>query len=316
MKIVVLDGVPLNPGDLSWDALARLGELTVHERTAPDDVATRIEGAEIVLTNKVKLCAEHIAGAPQLKYIGELATGFDNVDAKAAREAGIPVSNVPSYSAQFTAQTTIALLLELAQRVGLHTDAVRAGKWAASRDFSFSETPQIELAGKTLVVIGLGTIGRGVAKIAEALGMTVIAAQLPGRPSGSEAARLPLNEALPLADVISLHCPLRHETRGLVNADFIGKLKPSVLLVNTARGAIIDEAALAAALREGQLAGFAGDVLSTEPPSPDNPLLSAPKCLITPHLGWSSFESRQRCLNVSVENVKAFLDGAPQNVVN
>ena len=316
MKIVVLDGVPLNLGDLSWDALAELGDLTVYERTSPDEVGARMESAEIVLTNKVKLRAEHISGARHLKYIGEMATGFDNLDTKAAREAGIPVSNVPSYSAQFTAQTAIALLLELAQHVGLHSDAVKAGKWAASPDFSFSESPQVELAGKTLVIVGLGNIGRGVAKIGEALGMTVIATQLPGRPGGSEVARLPLDEALPLADVISLHCPLRDETRGLVNEEFLSKLKPSAFLVNTARGAVIDEAALAVALKQGKLAGFAGDVLSTEPPSPNNPLLSAPNCLITPHLGWASLESRRRCLDTLVENVRTFLNGSPQNVVN
>ena len=316
MKIIILDAHPLNAGDLSWKSLEELGEVSVFERTSPEEISARIADAKIVLTNKVKLSREHFAGAPSLKMIAEMATGFDNIDAVAAREKGIAVCNVPSYSAAFTAQTAIALLLELAQHIGKHGDAVAAGKWAASSDFSFWETPQIELGGKTLVIIGLGTIGSRVAAIGAALGMKVIAAQLPGREGSSDKARLPLDEALKRADVVSLHCPLTPETRGLVNAEFLARLKPSAMVINTARGAIVDENAVASALQNGKLGGFAGDVLSSEPPSPDNPLLHAPNCLITPHLGWSSLESRRRCLDTSVQNVRAFLAERPQNLVN
>jgi glycerate dehydrogenase len=316
MKIVILDALPLNPGDLRWDSLEEAGDLTIYERTSPADVESRIADAGIVLTNKVKLGAAHFEAAPSLKMIAEMATGFDNVDTVAAREKGIAVCNVPSYSASFTAQTTIALLLELAQHIGRHSEAVASGKWANSSDFSFWETPQIELGGKTLVIIGLGAIGGRVAAIGEALGMKVIAAQLPWRESSSDKARSPLDEALKRADVVSLHCPLKPETRGLVNAEFLNKFKKGAILLNTARGAIVDENAVADALRSGKLSGYAGDVLSSEPPSPDNPLLSAPNCLITPHLGWSSLESRRRCLDTSVQNVRAFLAGHPQNLVN
>ena len=275
MKIIVLDGAPLNSGDLSWDALNQLGEVTIHERTAPAQVADRIAGAQAVLTNKVKLTAEHFAGAPDLKYVGEMATGFDNIDVQAARENGITVSNVPSYSANFTAQTAIALLLELCHHVGSHADAVAAGDWASSPDFSFWNTPLIDLEGKNLVILGMGTIGRRVAVIGDALGMRVIAAQSPGRDYDADSMHIPLADALPQADVLSLHCPLKPETRGLVNAEFLGQMKSSALLINTARGAIINEADLAAALEQGTIAGFAGDVLSVEPPSASNPLIGA-----------------------------------------
>lgn len=316
MKIVILDGVPLNPGDLDWTPIKKLGEVTIYDRSPVDTVAERIKDAEIVLTNKAKVFSEHIEAAPNLKYIGEMATGFDNIDAKAARARDIPVCNVPGYSSNFTAQTAIALLMELTHRAGLHADTVRSGRWSSSPDFSFWEAPLTELDGKNMLIVGLGTIGGRVAQIAEAMGMTVIAASLPGRPPSSEKARLPLDEAIPQADVISLHCPLTAETRGLINADRLNLFKPTAFLVNTARGAIVDEAALAQALREGKLAGFAGDVLSQEPPAADNPLLSAPNCLITPHLGWASPEARQRCLLAVAANISAFIDGGPTNVVN
>ncbi len=316
MKIIVLDGTPLNPGDLSWDALRELGDVTVHERTAPAEVAQRIAGAPIVLTNKVKLNAQHFAGAPDLKYVGEMATGFDNVDVKAARENGVTVCNVPSYSANFTAQTAIALLLELCHHIGSHAADVAAGAWSKSPDFSFWNAPLVDLENKTLVIIGMGTIGRRVAKIGDAMGMRVIAAQSPGRVYDSDSMHIPLADALPLADVVSLHCPLKPETRELVNAEFLSQMKPSALLINTARGALIDEAALASALEQGTVAGFAGDVLSVEPPPASNPLLSAKNAIITPHIGWASVEARQRCLQTSVENVRAFLDGKPRNVVS
>lgn len=318
LKIVVLDGVPLNPGDLSWKTLEELGEVTIYDRTPVDQVSERIKEADVVFTNKVKLRAEHLESAPNLKFIGEMATGFDNIEVAAARAKGIPVSNVPSYSSGFTAQTAIALLLALCHRVEAHAQAVKAGDWVASPDFSFWKHPLVELDGKTLVVIGLGTIGCKVAKIAESLGMRVIAGQVPGRTYDSDSPHLPLAQALPMADVVSLHCPLKPETRGMVNSEFLGQMKPSALLINTARGGVIDEAALAQALAEEKIAGFAGDVLSVEPPSADNPLLSVenPNCLITPHIGWASPEARARCLETCVANLKAFLAGEPQNVVN
>ena len=315
MKIIVLDGTPLNSGDLFWDALQSLGDVTIHERTAPDQVAQRIKGAEAVLTNKVKLTAQHFAGAPDLKYVGEMATGFDNIDIQAAREHGVTVCNVPSYSANFTAQTAIALLLELCHHVGLHADAVANGEWAASPDFSFWRAPLVDLEGKTLVILGMGTIGRRVAKIGDALGMKVIAAQSPGRDYDSDSMHIPLADALPQADVVSLHCPLKPETRGLVDAEFLKQMKSSALLINTARGAVVDEAALAQALEDGVIAGFAGDVLSVEPPSADNPLLGATNALVTPHIGWASPEARARCLQTCVENLRAFAAGKAQNVI-
>lgn len=316
MKITILDGTPLNPGDLDWAPIQNLGELTVFERTQPAQVAQRIQDAEAVFTNKVKISAEHLQNAPRLKFIGEMATGFDNIDAQAARERGIPVCNVPSYSSAFTAQTTIALLLELCHHVGAHSQAVKNGKWADSPDFSFWDSPLVELDGKTLLILGLGTIGGKVAKIAEALGMNVQAAELPGREAGSEKARVPLDEALKEADVVSLHCPLKPETKEIINAERLKLFKKSAFLINTGRGGLIDESALKAALENGQLAGFAGDVLSVEPPNSNNPLLSAPNCLITPHIGWASIEARKRCLETCAANLRAFLDGAPQNVVN
>ena len=321
MKIIVLDGVPLNPGDLNWDALRELGDVTIYERTAPDDVAARIQDAQIVLTNKVKLTAQHFAGAPNLKYVGEMATGFDNIDVQAAREHDVTVCNVPSYSANFTAQTSIALMLELCHHVGSHAAAVAAGDWSKSPDFSFWNAPLIDLENKTLVILGMGTIGRRVAVIGEALGMRVVAAQSPGRVYDADSLHIPLSEALSQADVVSLHCPLKPETRALVNADFLAQMKSSALLINTARGALIDEAALATALQNGVIAGFAGDVLSVEPPtngnpSNGNPLIGAKNAVVTPHIGWASSEARGRCLEIGVDNLRAFLNGNAQNVVS
>ena len=316
MKIIVLDAFPLNCGDLSWDSLENLGEVTVHERTAPDEISSRIEGAAVILTNKVKISRKIIEKTPNLKFIGAMATGFDNIDAVFAEKKGIAVCNVPSYSAAFTAQTTVALMLELCHHVGKHADEVRDGKWAKSRGFSFWETPLVELDGKTLVIIGLGTIGRRVAKIAEALGMKVLAASAPGRENSSNGERIELDAAIPRADFVSLHCPLTPQTRGFVNAALLSQFQPGAFLINTARGALIEENDLANALKNGVLAGFAGDVLSIEPPNPENPLLNAPNCLITPHIGWASLESRRRCLETSIENVAAWQRGAPQNVVN
>lgn len=317
MNIIILDGVPLNPGDLDWQPLRELGELVVYDHTTPEQLAERIGDAEIVFTNKVKIPAAAFAAAPRLKLISVLATGYDVVDLKAAREHDVTVCNVPSYSAAFTAQTAIALLMELTHHVGLHADAVRAGVWSAQKYFSFWERPLVELDKKVLLLVGTGNIGSRVGDIAKAFGMKVLAAQLPGRESSkSTFTRIPLKEGLAQADVVSLHCPLTDQTRQLINGQTLSLMKNSALLINTARGALIDEKALAEALENNLIAGYAADVLDGEPPREDNPLLKISNAIITPHLGWASLECRQRLLNVSVENAKAFLEGAPQNVVS
>lgn len=318
MKITVLDAKPLDAGDIDWTPLRELGTLTLHDNTSPEEVAGRVGDADILFSNKVKLPRAVFEAAPNLKMIGVLATGYDIVDLEAAREHNVVVCNVPSYSAAFTAQTAVALLLELTHRTGAHSDAVHGGQWANQGYFSFWNYPLFELEGKTLVVIGLGSIGRRVAKIAKAFGMNVVAAQLPGRDAGEDAEfpYLSLDEAIARADVISLHCPATPQTRGLVNEAFLSRLKPGALLINASRGALVNEAELALALRERRIAGYAADVLSQEPPTADNPLLNAPNCILTPHIGWASPDCRQTILRVSVENLKAFLDGAPQNVVS
>ena len=317
-KIVVLDARPADMGDMDWSPLRALGELTLHPNTAPDEVAARIAQAHIVLTNKVKLPASAFEAAPALQLVSVLATGYDGIDLEAARRAGVTVCNVPAYSTASTAQTAVALLLELTQHAGAHDGAVKAGDWTRSPAFAFWNFPLCELDGKTLVIIGLGSIGQRVAAVCEALGMKIVVGALAGRESKSDSLypRLPLDDALPLADVVSLHCPATPETRGLVDAEFLGKMKPSAFLINTSRGVVLDESAVANALKNGKLAGFAADVLSVEPPPADNPLLSAPNTILTPHIAWASTESRRRLLSVSAENVRAFLDGNAQNVVS
>lgn len=319
MKIVVLDSLPLDADrDLLWSPLEKIGDVTRHERTSGEETAARVARAEAVYTNKVRLgAAEMDAAGPGLRFIGVLATGYDVVDTAAAKERGITVSNVAGYSAAFTAQTAIALLLELSQHIGAHSDAVRSGEWQKRAVWSFWDTPMVELDGKTLVVVGLGNVGGRVAKIAEAMGMEIISAQLPHRPEkkGDSYPRLPLDEALSQADAVSLHCPLTPETRGLINAHRLALLKPGALLMNAARGPVVDDEAVVAALRSGHLAGFAADVTAPEPPAPDNPLLSAPNTIITPHLGWASRPARERLLAISAANLQGFLSGSPQNVV-
>ena len=317
MNIVILDGVPLNPGDLDWQPLRELGELTVYDHTAPEQLAERIADAEIIFTNKVKIPADAFEAAPQLKLISVLATGYDVIDLPAARKHHVTVCNVPSYSAAFTAQTAIALLMELTHHVGLHADAVRAGAWSAQKYFSFWKTPLVELDEKVLLLVGTGNIGSRVGEIANAFGMKVLAAQLPGRQSSkSTFDRIPLKEGLAQADVVSLHCPLTDQTRHLINAERLMQIKRSAFLINTARGALVDETALAVALQNDAIAGYAADVVDGEPPRQDNPLLKAKNAIITPHFGWASRECRQRLLNVSEQNVRAFLNNAPQNVVS
>jgi glycerate dehydrogenase len=316
-RIVVLDGHTLSPGDLPWAPLERLGELEVFERTPPELVLERARGADVLVTNKTRLGAETLGALPGLRGIAVLATGFDVVDAQAARARGIPLCNVPAYSTASVAQHTLALVLELASHVGLHAAAVRAGEWARSPDFSFWKEPILELDGHTFGIVGFGAIGQRVARLAGALGMRVLAtpsSRLPQAPEG--VTYRPLDALFGESDVLSLHCPLTPETRNLVRRERLERMRPSALLVNTARGALIDEPALALALGTGTIAGAALDVLSVEPPPPDHPLLAAPRCLITPHQAWTSRAARARLLEVTAENVAGILSGRRQNVVN
>lgn len=316
MKIVILDGYAANPGDLDWSPLGVLGEVTVHERTPAELTLARAAGAQVVLTNKVVLGAAEMAALPELRYIGVLATGYNVVDVAAARERGVVVTNVPAYSTPSVAQHVFALLLELTRGVGHHAGRVRQGRWSASPDFAFWETPQVELAGLTFGIIGFGAIGQAVARIAQAFDMRVLVCTRTSRPAAWPEVRfVGLDELFALADVISLHCPLTEETRGLVDAPRLAAMKPTAYLLNTGRGPLVDEAALAAALHAGQIAGAGLDVLCQEPPAADNPLFTAPHCLITPHLAWATTAARQRLLDVAIDNVRAFLGGREQNRV-
>lgn len=319
-EIVVLDGYAVNPGDSSWAPLAACGTLTVYDRSQPSEIVPRAQAAQIVLVNKTKLGRDALTQLPRLLGISVLATGVDAIDVAAATELGIPVCNVPAYSTASVAQHTLALLLELCHRVGLHDTSVHEGEWQRALDYCYWKSPLEELEGKTLGIVGFGAIGRRVAQAARALGMEVCAARLDSRrterPGSESVTRLDLDELFSAADVISLHCPLTPQTAQLVSARRLQLLKPSAFLINTARGGLIDEAALRRALDAGALAGAALDVLSSEPPRPDNPLLGAPRCVITPHLAWSSFRARQRLLSTSVDNVRAILNGTPLHVVN
>ncbi|CAG7657293.1 D-2-hydroxyacid dehydrogenase [Paenibacillus allorhizosphaerae] len=317
MNIVVLDGYTLNPGDLSWSALEQLGTVTLHDRTPEHEVVSRASEADIVLTNKTPLSAASIAQLPKLRYIGVLATGYNIVDIEAAAKRGIVVANVPSYSTYSVAQLVFALLLELCHRVGRHDDAVKSGAWAASPDFCFTRAPLIELAGKTIGLIGLGRIGRQTARIALAMGMRVVAVgsgrTAPTPEEGVEWVTLP--ELLQQADVVSLHCPLTPATQGLINRERIAWMKPTAMLINTSRGPLIVEDDLAAALREQRIQGAGLDVLAAEPPRADNPLLALPNCIVTPHIAWATKEARVRLMDTAVANLAAFLAGKPVHVV-
>lgn len=308
-RIVVLDGHTLNPGDLSWDSLGEIGTVTVHARTAAADIVARSRDATVLLTNKVPLSADTLAQLPALKFISVLATGHNIVDSAAARARGIPVSNVPAYGTASVAQHVFALLLELTQRTGHHAQTVREGRWVKSPDWSYWDGALIELSGRTLGIVGAGRIGQATGKIGEAFGMKVKYAPRTG-------GRAALEAVLRESDVVSLHCPLTPETKHLINAETLGWMKPGAFLINTGRGPLIDEPALAAALHSGAIAGAGLDVLSAEPPSADNPLLDAPRCLITPHLAWATTAARRRLMQVTVDNLRAFLLGRPQNVVN
>lgn len=315
-RIVILDSYTTDQGlRETWDGLGLLGELTVHARSAPDEVAGRLVGADMALTNKVPFDAALIeaAVAGGLRYIGVLATGVNIIDLAAARAAGIAVTNVPGYSTESVAQLVFAHILQVASDVGGHDARVHAGDWESSADFAFFTRPLIELAGKTLAIIGMGAIGGAVARLARAFGMEVLAVQLPGRPAAAD--KVPLDEALSRADVISLHCPLTSQTQGLVDAAFLARCRPGAILVNTGRGPLIDEAALAVALDAGRPAWACLDVLSKEPPAPGHPLTRHPRCVVTPHIAWGTVEARARLVREVEANIRAFVAGERRNRV-
>ena len=320
MKIVILDGYTENPGDLSWDALAALGELTVYDRSSRTDqqeAIDRIGDAEIVITNKTPITRAVLDACPSVRFIGVLATGYNVVDTACARERGIPVSNVPAYGTAAVGQFTIALLLEICHHVAHHSETVFAGKWEHCPDFCYWDYPLIELDGKTMGIIGFGRIGQATGKIARAMGMRVLAFDSYPNDSGRALAEyVGLDELLAQSDVIALHCPLFPETQGIVNKDTIAKMKDGVILINNSRGPLVVEQDLADALNSGKVLAAGLDVVSTEPIRADNPLLKAKNCIITPHISWAPKESRQRIMDCTVENVKAFLNGKPVNVVN
>ena len=317
MKIVILDGYAANPGDLSWDELKALGECEIYDRTQPSQVLERAAGAEVVLTNKTNLRAEQLAALPQLKYIGVMATGYNVVDTEAARQRGILVSNIPAYSTNSVAQLVFAHLLNIAQQVQHHNESVHNGRWNQSPDFCFWDMPLLELHGLKMGIVGLGHTGLATARIALGFGMEVYAytSKSPLQLQ-AEIHKMELDELFRQCDVISLHCPLTDSTRHLVNAERLATMKPTAILINTARGPLVDEAALAAALNAGTIAAAGVDVLSEEPARADNPLLAAKNCYITPHIAWGSSAARQRLMQILVENVKSYMDGKPINIVN
>ena len=323
MKIVVLDGHAVNPGDLSWDDLRNLGEVEIYERTPEEKIMERAEGADIILTNKIEFTAERISQLPELKYIGVQATGYNIVDLEAAAKKNVVVTNVPAYSTDAVAQFVFALTLEIAHHVGEHNRAVKAGKWCEADDFTFWDYPLIELKGKTMGIIGYGNIGQRTAEIALAFGLKVIVYdRSPAKKIAAEDIMteeiefLELEELYQRSDIVSLHCPLTDQTEGMINNNSISQMKPGVIIINTARGGLIVEEDLKLALKEGKVYGAAVDVLSAEPPKRDNPLLDSDKTIITPHIAWASQESRQRLLDIVVENVKSFINGQAINQVN
>lgn len=316
MKIVVLDGYGLNPGDLSWDAVSQLGELTVYDRTSSEEIIARSAGAEAILTNKTVITAEIMEALPDLKYIGVLATGYNVVNINAAREKGIVVTNIPAYSTPSVAQMVFAHILNIAQQVQHHSEEVRKGRWTNNADFCFWDTPLIELREKKIGLVGLGHTGYNTARIAIGFGMQVTAytskssLQLP-----PEIKKRTLDELFSECDIVSLHCPLTDETKELVNAERLRLMKPTAILINTGRGPLVNEQDLADALNAGKLYAAGLDVLSSEPPKADNPLLTARNCYITPHIAWASLEARTRLMDILVENIKAFQAGKPVNNV-
>lgn len=316
MKIVILDAYAANPGDLSWDEFAALGDLTVYDRTAQEDAAARIGDAEVVFINKVRLTDEIFAACPNLKLVSILATGYNIVDLAAAKRRGITVCNVPGYSTRAVVQMTFALLLEICQQVGLHSGAVHTGRWQTCPDFCFWDRPLIELDGKTMGIVGYGAIGSAVGTVAQALGMKLLVTARHERPVPEGARFVSLPELLAQSDVVSLHCPQTAENARMINAGALAQMKDGAILLNTARGGLLDEQAVADALRSGKLLAAGMDVVSAEPIRADNPLLTAPNCFLTPHIAWAPLETRRRLQAISAENLRAFLAGKPQNVVN
>lgn len=316
MKITVLDGYALNPGDLSWDELGALGELKVYDRTSPEDVVGRSKESEILLTNKTVLDAATLSELPHLKYIGVLATGYNVVDINEAHKRGVVVTNIPSYSTMSVAQRVFALLLAVTDRVEHYALENRKGAWTSSKDFCWWDTPLTELAGKKFGIIGMGHIGKAVSKIALAFEMEVLASSSKSRdelPPG--VIKVSLEELFRESDIISLHCPLTPSTQEIVNKASISTMKPGVILINTGRGGLVNEKDVAEGLKEGKIGAFCADVLSTEPPGKDNPLLSAPNSYITPHTAWATKEARMRLMAIAVENLRQFLSGQPVNIV-
>jgi len=316
MNIVVLDGYTLNPGDLSWERLAELGSCTIHDRTPMEEILSRSREAAALLTNKTPLGADVINGLSGLRYIGVLATGYNIVDVAAAAARGVVVTNVPAYSTLSVAQVVFAHLFNLTHRAAQHADAVRSGRWSASRDFTFRDIPLVEVSGLTLGIVGLGRIGSAVARAGAAFGMNVIAAD-PANGAGYPPGVRPVSvdELFRASDVVSLHCPLTPETRGLASRTRISRMKPTALLINTSRGPLVDEEALADALNRGAIAGAGLDVLTAEPPPADHPLLAARNCFITPHYAWATVAARRRLMEEVTENLRAFLQGEERNVV-
>lgn len=317
MNIVILDGYALNPGDLSYDVLTQFGTLTVYDRTAPEQVVERAKEADALLTNKVVLGEQEFAQLPRLRYVGVQATGYNVVDVVAARKHGITVTNIPAYSTASVAQMVMAHLLNIAQRVDYYAQQNRAGRWTDSCDFCYWDQPLIELAGKQMGVVGLGRTGSAVARLAKAFGMTVAAyTSKPQEELPEGVVRMSLDELFRSSDVVSLHCPLTADTHHLVNAERLALMKPTAILINTARGPIVDEQALADALNSGQLYAAGVDVLTEEPPRLGSPLLTARNCFVTPHIAWATREARTRLLQICEDNLRAFIQGTPQNVVS
>lgn len=317
MKIVELDGYAANPGDLSWDALRELGDFELYDRSAPEEVVERAKDADIILVNKVNITKEVMNRLPKLKYIGILATGYNVVDIVAAKARGIVVSNVPAYSTDSVAQTTFAHILNMTNRIAHYARLNREGKWSRSADFCYWDTPLPELSGKTLGIVGLGNIGCKVARIALDFGMDVFAYTSKNATDLQEGIqKTTLDGLFAISDVLTLHCPLTPDTRELINKASLKKMKRGALLVNTGRGPLVNEADVAEALKSGKLGGYGADVMCSEPPSADNPLFKQPNAFITPHIAWATKEARARLLTTCIENIKAFIDGHPQNVVN
>lgn len=316
MKIVVLDGYGLNPGDLSWKELEALGETIIYDRTYPDDLMARAHGADALITNKTELTAEHISQLPDLKYIGVLATGYNVVDINAAKKRGVVVTNIPAYSTRSVAQMVFAHLLNITQRIGYYACENRNGRWTNKPDFCYWDTPLIELDGKKMGIVGFGNIGQATASIAMALGMNVsVYTSKPQFVLPQGIRKMGLDELFSESDVVSLHCPLTPETENMVNASRLKTMKPTAILINTGRGPLVNEQDLANALNNDVIAAAGLDVLSTEPPSKNNPLLSAKNCFITPHIAWATYEARVRLMNMAVNNLKNFIEGKPINNV-